>query len=95
MNSPEAEGQSQEKRTLSTGKYTIEFDDGPSVIYKFDENENKIWVASASDPDTAMRIIEGLILVEHKRFYHPETEPIISTEKKSPQPPFLKKGEGE
>ncbi len=69
---------SQEKTTLTTGKYTIEFSDGPSHIYKFDKTQNKIWVASASDPDTAMQIIEGLILVEHKRFYHPEATPNIT-----------------
>ena len=69
---------SQKKSTLTTGKYTIEFDNGPSHIYKFDEAQNKIWVASASDPDIAMKIIEGLILVEHKRFYHPEATPNIT-----------------
>ncbi len=79
-----------EKSTLSTGKYFIEISDGPSVIYKFDENENKVWIASAPDPDIAMRIIEGLILVEHKRFYHPEAEPTISVNNSVPTPPFLK-----
>ena len=73
---------SQKKSTLTTGKYTIEFDNGPSHIYKFDKNENKIWVASVSDPDTAMKIIEGLILVEHKRFYRPEATPSITVEPK-------------
>ena len=71
-----------EKSTLTTGQYTIEFSDGPSNIYKFDEHKNKIWVASTSDPDTAMQIIEGLILVEHKRFYHPDSEPNVSVETK-------------
>ncbi len=72
----------QDKSTLSTGNYTIEFSDGPSHIYKFDENKNKIWIAAASDPQIAMEIIEGLILVEHKRFYHPEATPNITFETK-------------
>jgi len=67
-----------EKSTLATGNYTIEFTDGPSHVYKFDENKNKIWIASASDPEIAMEIIEGLILVEHKRFYHPDSAPNIT-----------------
>ncbi len=67
-----------EKSTLSAGKYTIEFSDGPSHIFMFDDKQNKTWVAAAADPDTAMKIIEGLILVEHKRFYHPEATPNIT-----------------
>ncbi len=81
----------QEKSTLSTGNYTIELSDGPSHIYRFDEQNNKIWMAAAADPNLAMLIIEGLILVEHKRFYHPEAEPTISVESKGETPPFLKK----
>ncbi len=72
----------QEKSTLSTGKYTIEFSNGPSVIYKFDDKGNKIWIASAGDPQLAMEIIEGLILVEHKRFYRPEATPTVTVENK-------------
>jgi len=68
----------QEKSTLSTGNYTIEFSDGPSNVYMFDANKKKIWIASAADPDMAMQIIEGLILVEHKRFYCPEATPAIT-----------------
>ena len=80
-----------EKSTLSTGNYTIEFSNGPSHIYKLDEQNNKIWIAAAADPNLAMLIIEGLILVEHKRFYHPEAEPTVSIEGKGEAPPFLKK----
>ncbi len=82
MSDIKVQSTSQTKSTLTTGKYTIEFEDGPSHIYKFDENQNKIWVASASDPDIAMKIIEGLILAEHKRFYHPEATPNITVERK-------------
>ncbi len=82
------------KSTLSVDKYTIELSDGPSHIYKLDNESNKIWVAAASDPDTAMQIIEGLILVEHKRFYYPESKPNITTEVHGTgpkTPPFLKR----
>ena len=71
-----------ESSTLSTGNYTIEFSDGPSHIYKFDENKNRIWIAAASDPQVAMEIVEGLILVEHKRFYHPDSAPNLTVETK-------------
>ena len=81
----------QEKSTLSTGKYHIEIDEGPSVIYKFDDDGNKIWVATTSDPVIAMQIIEGLILVEHKRFYHPEATPTVSVKDDKPLPSFLKR----
>lgn len=83
-----------EKSTLSTGKYTIELTNGPSVVYKIDELGNKQWVCSASDPALAMDIVEGLVLVEHKRFYYPESQPQI-TPTKSPKikPPFLKRVE--
>lgn len=66
-----------ETKTLTTGQYTIELSDGPSQIYKLDEEGAKIWICAASDPDIAMTIIEGLILVEHKRFYHPEATPTV------------------
>ena len=78
MSDKKFQSTAKEKSTLSVDKYTIEFDDGPSHIYMFDEKKNKTWVAAASDPDTAMKIIEGLILVEHKRFYHPEATPTIT-----------------
>ena len=91
MSDSEAKSSAPEKNTLSTGKYHIEFDNGPSIIYKFDDGGNKIWVATAPDPNTAMQIIEGLILVEHKRFYHPEATPTVTTEDSKPLPPFLKR----
>jgi len=81
-----------EKSILSTGKYTIELSDGPSVVFKIDEEGNKQWLCSVGDPAVAMDIIEGLILVENKRFYYPESKPQINTVKtKGPQGSFLKK----
>lgn len=82
-----------EKATLSTGKYTIELTNGPSIVYQIDELGNKNWLCSTTDPDTAMSIVEGLILVEHKRFYHPEAKPEIKVASSAPVPPFLKKRE--
>ncbi len=82
MNNPTPKTTAHEKSTLSTGKYTIEFSNGPSAIYKFDDDGNKTWIASAGDPQVAMEIIEGLILVEHKRFYHPEATPNVTVEGK-------------
>ncbi len=82
------------KSTLSADKYTVEFSDGPSHIFKFNNTGDKIWVAAASDPDTAMQIIEGLIMVEYKRFYYPDSKPNITTEVQGPAPStpgFLKR----
>jgi len=80
---------SPENSTLSTGKYTIELTGGASVVYAFDTEGNKTWVCSASDPMVAMNIIEGLIMVEHKRFYYPDSKPQINVG--TPKPPFLNK----
>ena len=83
-----------EKSSLTTGKYNIEFSNSGTAIYSFDDLGEKTWVATTSDPDQAMLIVEGLILVEHKRFYHPDTQPTITKENESvvntPRPPFLK-----
>jgi len=80
-----------EKTTLSTGKYTIELSNGPSIIYKIDEEGGKQWLCSTTDPETAMSIVEGLVLVEHKRFYHPEATPEIKPSTGTFVPPFLKR----
>lgn len=78
--------------TLSTGQYTIEVGNGPSHIFRFDEESNKHWVCSTTDPNQAMQIVEGLVLVEMKRFYYPESNPVINPEEKDkPVPPFLKR----
>lgn len=77
------EGDPSEKSTLSTGRYSIEFSDGPSHVYKKDEEDNKIWVCTTTDPEAAMVIVEGLILVEQKRFYYPESKPQVDTEVKT------------
>jgi len=86
---------SKEFATLSTGKYTINLDDKGFSIYTMDASGQKEWVASAADPQIAMNIVEGLIMVEIKRFYHPDTAPVLKpeVEEKKPLPPFLKVGD--
>lgn len=75
------------KATLTTGKYSIEFSGKVFDIYSSDEGK-RAWICGASDPATAMNIVEGLIMVEMKRFYHPEATPTVNN---APVPPFLKK----
>ncbi len=82
---------SEEKTRLSTGKWSIAQDDGVAVIYAEDEMGKKEWVASTTDPKKAMDIVEGLILVEHKRFYKPGATPVFESGNDRPLPPFLKR----
>lgn len=79
--------------TLSIENYNIEMVDTGFAIFvtKTDTGERE-WVATAGDPQIAMTIVEGLILVEYKRFYHPDTEPVFQSADEKPLPPFLKKG---
>lgn len=83
---------SSEGPTLTVGNYIIESAAGGFGIFATDELGEKHWVATAPDPEIAMKIVEGLIMVEMKRFYHPEATPIFTTEEGKPLPPFLKKG---
>mgnify|MGYP005861196111 FL=1 len=83
---------SNDKSTLSTGKYQIEQTTGAAVIYAQDDHGNKQWIASTSDPMRAMEIVEGLVLVEMKRFYYPESTPTVNSESESKSvPPFLQR----
>ena len=75
--------------TLTTANYSIKMDDtGISHIYTADEG---VWIATTTDLAKAMEIVEGLILVEHKRFYHPEAMPNVTADASSVSPPFLKR----
>lgn len=76
--------------TLSVGNYTIEMASGGFGIFATDELGDKQWVATAPDPEVAMKIVEGLILVEIKRFYHPESAPVLKGTEGKPLPPFLR-----
>jgi len=78
--------------TLSVGNFTIEGSEGGFAIFAVDEIGEKEWIATAPDPEIAMKIVEGLIMVDTKRFYHPESQPTFSTTEGKPLPPFLKKG---
>jgi hypothetical protein len=77
--------------TLKTGKYVVDIDGGGTHVYAVDPE--KRWIATVSDPQTAMDVVEGLIMVETKRFYHPGTKPVFKTEEEKAQPPFLKIGD--
>jgi len=79
--------------TLTTGNYSIEMSGGALQIFTIDANGGRVWIANAGDPQTAMDIVEGLILVETKRFYHPDTTPTFEDkpEETAPVPPFLKR----
>ncbi len=68
-----------EGQTLRTGNYVIELADGPSVVYKVEpESSTKEWVCTCPDPEAAMTVVEGLILVENKRFYYPNATPQLN-----------------
>ncbi len=83
---------SNDKTTLSTGKYSIEQSDGAAIVYAENERGDKEWLASTTDLVRAMEIVEGLVLVEMKRFYYPESGPDVTTNEKSKLvPPFLQK----
>jgi len=80
------------KSTLSVGNYSIESERTGFVIYAETEPGAKEFIANVLDPEVGMRIVEGLILVEMKRFYYPESDPTIKDQSGNPLPPFLKKG---
>ena len=69
-------------QTMRTGNYVVELSDGPSVVYRLDKDSSvKSWVCTCPDPEAAMLVVEGLILVEHKRFYYPESTPTVKLER--------------
>ncbi len=78
--------------TLTAGNFSIESAAGGFAIFTIDEFEDKTWIATAQDPELAMKIVEGLILVDMKRFYHPDSAPTMKSADSNPLPPFLKKG---
>ncbi len=80
------------KSTLSVGKYSIESEPTGFGIYAETERGAKERVAKVLDPEIAMRIVEGLILVEMKRFYYPNSDPTFKDQGGNPLPFFLKRG---
>jgi len=81
--------------SVRTGNYVVEFSDGPSVVYNVEPTSgHKNWVFTCPDPDAAMIVVEGLILVENKRFYYPDSGPTVKFDEKQKEittPNFLKK----
>jgi hypothetical protein len=78
-----------EKSTLSVGKYTIELSKAGSEVFAVSLEGQKEWICTSSDPERAMTIVEGLIMVEMKRFYHPESKPKVNNSSATIVP-FLK-----
>jgi len=77
-------GEQEEVQTLKTGNYVVEVSNGPSVVYKVeDTGGHKEWVCSCPDPEAAMIVVEGLILVENKRFYYPDATPELNFQEKT------------
>lgn len=85
---------SEEMQTLDAGEYKIELNSSGLVeIYKVKNGVEKIWLASADQPQTAMDIVEGLMLVETKRHHYPESNAkVFIDDDNTPTPPFLRKG---
>jgi hypothetical protein len=78
--------------TLTHGKYTIDIRSDGCVVSMFDEADQKIFLCGQiGDPEIAMNIVEGLILVEAKRFYAPEAGPNVTMADGETVPHFLKK----
>ncbi len=78
--------------TLRTGNYTIELGGAGCTVFRLEGDSSKVFICGrVPDPELAMMIIEGLILVENKRFYYPESTPTMVTEHKDPTPAFLKR----
>lgn len=77
---------SNENSTLRTGNYTIELSNGPSMVFKIAaEGGSKEWVCSCPDPEAAMMVVEGLLLVEAKRFYCPDAVPNVNFQAAEPE----------
>ncbi len=79
--------------TLTAGNFSIESASNGFDIYVIGDFDEKTWVATTLDPELAMKIVEGLILVDMKRFYHPDSAPTMKSVDSKPLPPFLKKGD--
>jgi hypothetical protein len=71
-------------QSVRTGNYVVEFSDGPSIVYQIEPQSGATkWVCTCPDPEAAMIVVEGLILVENKRFYYPDSKPTVTFEEAS------------
>ena len=76
----------EDNQTLRTGNYEIQFSNGPSIVYKIEPNSGtRDWVCTCPDYEAGMLVVEGLILVENKRFYYPESKPTMKFDEKKPE----------
>lgn len=76
---------------LTHGKYTIDIAPNGCVVSVIDEDQKIPLCGGIQDPELAMTIVEGLILVEAKRFYKPDAERVVTTQTGKPIPHLLKK----
>jgi len=80
-----------ETGNLTHGKYTIDIDPGGCVVSSL-EGDQKVFICGGiADPELAMTIVEGLLLVEAKKFYHPEAARSITMQDGETVPHFLKR----
>ncbi len=88
----------EENSQLSVDQYTIDLDAAGCKIYKLGKEGQKTFICGEiGDPKTAMEIIEGLIMVEYKRFYYPDSKPTFEKDAVSPKTavtPFLMNVQG-
>ncbi len=77
--------------TLTHGKYTIDIVRGGCAVYTLEDDQKIFLCGGIADPELAMTIVEGLILVEAKKFYHPEAKRDVTMVDRETVPHFLKK----
>jgi len=65
--------------SLQHGKYTIDISAVGCSVHAIEEGQKIFLCGGISDPELAMAIVEGLILVEAKRFYKPDAERVVTT----------------
>ncbi len=68
--------------TLKHGKYTVDIEPNGCSVYAIEENQKVFLCGGIGDPELAMTIVEGMILVEAKRFYVPEATRDVKIEAK-------------
>ena len=71
---------------LTHGKYTIDIGADGCSIYTLEKDQKIFICGGIGDPELAMTVVEGLLLVEAKRFYRPDATRSISLapEEKTP-----------
>ena len=77
--------------SLQHGKYTIDIAPTGCVVSVIEEDQKIPLCGGIQDPELAMTIVEGLILVEAKRFYKPAAERVVTMQDGKTVPHFLKK----